>query len=90
MSFISLDTSKSQAAQVAELVADALELQKKAARVMGWANQITGGGVTPANLETTGFGFPADSGASVYAALQSIKAGADAINVLTLNSLDQG
>lgn len=90
MSYILLDTSKSQAAQIAELVSDAIKLRESAARVRAWANEITAGGATASNLETTAYGVPTGAGQEIYDTITSIKSGVDGINGASLASLDQG
>jgi hypothetical protein len=78
----------------AEFVSDVIRLRQMAGRLKTVMDQITAGGVTPANLETgdgaANFGVPAGSGAAFYSDIVSIKSGLDAISASILGDLDLG
>jgi hypothetical protein len=74
---------------LAKDVALLVQIKEDFNRLMAVANSLTGGGVTPANLEASKeFGLSVGQGATLYSDLQNIIAGLSAIT--TLADLDQG
>lgn len=81
-------------ALTSSVISRLVQLQFDVSHLMNVANSITGGGVTPANLETGNgavtFGVPAGLGATFYADMQSLQAGLDAISTATISDMDLG
>ena len=69
---IDLDRSKAVANIMAQVVADAIALKASAAQATGLINSITGGGATPANIETAGYGVSAGQGAALYSLIHDV------------------
>jgi hypothetical protein len=98
MAHITYDRNKPAGKLTAELVDFTINARELADRVKVIADQITGGGVTPVNLETgnaegaANFGVPVGQGANFYTALTNVRAGLNAIagGAAGLGDLDLG
>ena len=65
--------------------------QQEINRAVAIANEMTGGGATPANLEgTVEFNVAVGEGAAFYTALNGLKTNLAAISAAQLADLDQG
>ena len=69
---IDLDRSKAVANIMAQVVADAITLKAEAAAAVALLNSITGGGATPANIETVAYGVGTGSGAALYSLIHDV------------------
>ena len=78
-------------ALVAEAWSDLIAAKAKITRIVDWANSVTEGGVTKANLETdANWNIPAGKGAAFYDHLNDTKANLAAITATLLADLDPG
>ena len=65
--------------------------QEEIIRAVAIANEMTGGGVTPVNLEgATEFGLAAGQGATFYTALNNLKTNLATVTAAQLADLDAG
>ena len=69
---IDLDRSKAVANIMAQVVADAIALKASANEAVGLLNSITGGGATPANVETVAYGVGTGTGAVLYSLIHDV------------------
>lgn len=78
-------------AHIANATRFVIEAQQEINRAVAVANQVTGGGGTPANLEGSAeFGVGVGQGANFYTAINNLKTLLAAITPASLGDLDAG
>jgi hypothetical protein len=91
MARITYDASKIGGIMVAEAVDHIAKAQGLLSRAKSLADSITGGGVTPANLEASPeFGVAAGLGDEFYAAVSAMKTNAATVTAASIADIDMG